>query len=1044
MRRASILVLLSALLVPAPLFSQIDGVWRGSMTVFEIDMGDPCGDVTWTSTFAFTGTATGDSFSGVMKVYDVYDFDTCSQHGVPVWLPVTGSVAETSLFGILHSDIPLRLTATVTGSSLAFHAFSSVATVDGTATRQPNPGGTFAGSWNGTYRETCAMGTGSGPLTMALFQNGPNVVGTITTMPAPPCEEGTSSVWFEGTAAGSTLTGTVFTNEGSESVQIIVSGNTLTLTALAGGFTATFARGGPGDQLAIDQFGASPSAIRSGGSTTLSWSTRNATTVSIDNGVGIQAAAGTITVSPASTTRYTLTATGDAGSLNATTTVAVVSVPTIVVTKLPPPMMQIDTSSGATTRFTIANTGGASSSITLTQDGTFFTQAPTSFTLAPGTSQTVSITATTQPAGAYRGTSFISGDGVPPGLSVSIGLLSAATPAGTVVAKPLSNRIDVTGEPGVARFTNSGTTRLVGIPAADVPWIVPNAGDVIAIEPGGTADVGFTVDRSRRPDATALSGSAAGVLTLAYLSGAPGKHAVAGNGEPVSSSAPVNVFDTVIAASSPNPMPALAEGEVALFLPAVGHVRGSVGLFLSDVSILNSSSSTVIDDLTLYYLKRGATVPLEATIPSFAPNQPVALADAVKNMFGGEAEVGTLIVRSRNATELSVNANVFNASNPLGNFGSAIPVFRSDRALEPGEKLYITGLRRAAGSHTNLYFQELSGFTGKIVTEFLDANGLTLGSRTDDVTTGYVLLQLLDASMMPFGTVSAVITNDPTSSGTVVSFATPVDEAGGDTWAITDWSLQGGYDPSVPVVIPVAGSVHGANQTFFRTDAAIMNTGPSRGTVALRFITNAGATFDKELVLEPRETRVLPDIAGSFFAVPGDSLGFIIITPESGTFAVTSRTYTTLAASSAEYGTGVPTLPLSSAMRLGETRRIAGIDDASLQTILAHRPATFRTNLGLLETGGASAKVRITLHFTYPAGTIAAVRTATREFDLAPYQYQQLNNIARRIIGESRDTEYGDLRNMQMDLTLISGEGRVMFYTSSTDNGSGDALLRVE
>ena len=55
----------------------------------------------------------------------------------------------------------------------------------------------------------------------------------------------------------------------------------------------------------------------------MSWNTTNATTVSINQGIGAVAASGTQSVSPAATTTYTLTATNSAGSVTATATVTV-------------------------------------------------------------------------------------------------------------------------------------------------------------------------------------------------------------------------------------------------------------------------------------------------------------------------------------------------------------------------------------------------------------------------------------------------------------------------------------------------------------------------------------------------------------------------------------------------------------------------------------------------------------------------------------------------------------------------------------------------
>jgi hypothetical protein len=75
----------------------------------------------------------------------------------------------------------------------------------------------------------------------------------------------------------------------------------------------------------IDQFSASPDNISSGETTKLSWSVSNATTISIDNGVGNVALNGERSVTPLTTTVYTLTASGPGGSNTATAQVMVAS-----------------------------------------------------------------------------------------------------------------------------------------------------------------------------------------------------------------------------------------------------------------------------------------------------------------------------------------------------------------------------------------------------------------------------------------------------------------------------------------------------------------------------------------------------------------------------------------------------------------------------------------------------------------------------------------------------------------------------------------------
>jgi subtilase family serine protease len=120
----------------------------------------------------------------------------------------------------------------------------------------------------------------------------------------------------------------------------------------------------------INYFNASPPFIPSGGNTTLSWGVTDATTVTIDPGLGTVGLVGTAPVSPGTTTNYTLTATNAAGWHSVTLTV--------MVGPAPPPASDPDLiitdiiRSGSTISYVIKNQGTATaapSTSQLTVDG---------------------------------------------------------------------------------------------------------------------------------------------------------------------------------------------------------------------------------------------------------------------------------------------------------------------------------------------------------------------------------------------------------------------------------------------------------------------------------------------------------------------------------------------------------------------------------------------------------------------------------------------------------------------------------------------------
>lgn len=803
----------------------------------------------------------------------------------------------------------------------------------------------------------------------------------------------------------------------------------------------------PADNPPRVSFAATPSTIRSGQSATLSWTTTGATAVQIDNGIGSQALAGSINVTPAATTTYTLTAMQGSTTVTSTATVNVVSVPVVNVTSLPAPMLQSAGAGGASTSYALANSGGAPASINLTQTGSFFTQSPASFTLQPGSTQVVTITASAQPSGSYDGASIPAGSGVPSGLQIPVKLLSAAPPTGSVTADPSANRVDVAAASGAnptgsVSFTNRGTGTLTGILTSDVAWIIPQS-DPVTILPGQTVTLTFTIDRSKRPDASALVGSVEGSLTLSFLTGQPLAKRAFDTTPTAPSVTLVKVVDTVQSSVTIGGIPAIASGEVALFVPGVGHVTGTRGVvFASDVTLLNAQGSKSVDDVKMYYTpSTGSAAAAKATsLPSVGGQVTVAVADVVKNVFSGSDEVGSLQIRSKDADKLRAAATVLTTNNVAGTFGNTIPVFRSDRSIDANGTLVLTGLRKSASTHTNFYIQETGGSAATAQIDFLSTAGSPVSTRTTTID-AFKMVQMVD--VVPANAVAAVITNTSTTGGKIAAYATPVDEVSSDTWAIADWSRQLGYAGSDPVVIPIAGTLHGANGTFYRTDLAITNAGSGQASGTLRYVSRSGDKLDRQITLGAHETNVLADVVGTLFITSGDSVGYLSFTPVTGSFAISSRTFTTIGASGT-FGTGVPTIAAIAALKNGAVLPIAGLADAARTAVAAQRPGTFRTNFALMETSGVPAIVRVTFRFTFAAGAKAqGIGSASHDYALAGNQFLLLNSIASEILGVQR-LQFGDLANVEADFQVIGGNGSVVLFTSSVDNATGDSILRTE
>ena len=240
--------------------------------------------------------------------------------------------------GLLPAQPPVVPTAAITASP---------ATV--------SPGSTATLSWTTAYASTVTIDNGIGvvaasgsmavtpssttqyTLTATSTNGTATSVATVTVHSNPPTAKLTAAPTTITAGNSATLTWST-TNTTSVSIDngigtVAASGSTTvsptttttyTLTATGSGGTVTAtATVTVKELLPTAKLTASPSTITAGQTSTLTWSTTNATAVSIDQGIGAVSASGTTVVSPMNTTQYTLTATGPGGTANATTTVTV-------------------------------------------------------------------------------------------------------------------------------------------------------------------------------------------------------------------------------------------------------------------------------------------------------------------------------------------------------------------------------------------------------------------------------------------------------------------------------------------------------------------------------------------------------------------------------------------------------------------------------------------------------------------------------------------------------------------------------------------------
>ncbi len=348
MRTRACLVLILAL-GSGTLSAQMTGSWSGTYTLTDADCPG-----TFQGAVSVYATQSGNAFTAVIDIA-MKIFDQCAVSTEEILFPASGSVSGNAFSGLIFAPLSDRqaipFTGTITGT-----AWNAVATPPGqTITLSltqldsaPPSTAPLSGTWTGTYTavhgstdDPCAnlpQFSFSGPLKATLFQAYERIAGIVEMRDrkdTDPDQSGNCSIidepdqrlGFMGFLGPSTIEGTIFTEEEMFPMTAAVTTTTMTGSAVAedlATFTFSLNKSSSDPDPFVLEFAANPSVIRAGETTTLQWTVFNAATVSIDHGIGTKPAAGATSVSPGSTTTFSLTGVASHGAtVTAQTTVHV-------------------------------------------------------------------------------------------------------------------------------------------------------------------------------------------------------------------------------------------------------------------------------------------------------------------------------------------------------------------------------------------------------------------------------------------------------------------------------------------------------------------------------------------------------------------------------------------------------------------------------------------------------------------------------------------------------------------------------------------------
>jgi hypothetical protein len=184
-----------------------------------------------------------------------------------------------------------------------------------------------AGGGNGSVPNPPGASPGTSPSPGTAPATSAPTISSFTASPSTIAAGGSTTLnWNVANATLIAINNNVGTVTGTSRSVTPSQTTTYTLTAANGGgsttATATVTVNHPPPVPTISSFHAMPNSIVIGSSTTLMWSVVNATSLSINNGVG-NVTGTQVSITPSMSTTYTLTATNASGSVTLTTSVSV-------------------------------------------------------------------------------------------------------------------------------------------------------------------------------------------------------------------------------------------------------------------------------------------------------------------------------------------------------------------------------------------------------------------------------------------------------------------------------------------------------------------------------------------------------------------------------------------------------------------------------------------------------------------------------------------------------------------------------------------------
>jgi subtilisin-like proprotein convertase family protein len=242
----------------------------------------------------------------------------------------------------------------------------------------------------------------------------------------------------------------------------------------------------------------------------------------------------------------------------------------------------------------------------------------------------------------------------------------------------------------------------------------------------------------------------------------------------------------------------------------------------------------------------------------------------------------------------------------------------------------------------------------------------------------------------------------PQNAGTLLSWSLAITFAGDAPASIRPSSF------APRKLIAAVAHTPGALGTAWQTDVRLFNGGALAANVTAIFTHSGDEGWNHfaavKLSIAPQQVMALDDVVAATMHTSG--LGQLEFLGDTGALIITSRTYTR--ANGGTYGQFIPAVPTTDAAAITYVPRIQSTAD-------------FRTNVGFAETAGGSGSVHVTL-FDGASGSVIS----QQDYPILPFGQLQFPAAGGVLI--------------TAELRVISGDARIVAYSSVIDNRSGDPI----